>query len=140
MSSTTNQPSFNDITLNNFSHEKFNLRQENNFVFIFFHSNIYLEESDTQDMYDILIKIHKKENKKLNLLLDVNGIIGTNKASRDLGVSLMAINLTNSLSLITKSTISKLMANFFIKVTPPPYKVRVVNSKEKGIKWLNKQS
>lgn len=121
-----------------FYHKKFIIEIKETFILISFHKQIYLELEDTQNMYDMLHQIHLKTNKKLTLLLDVNGIIGTNKASRDLGTSALAIKITQKLALVTDSMISKLMANFFIKVTPPPYPIRIVNSINEGIKWLQK--
>ncbi len=138
MCSSTNQNSIFNAETTCFYHKKFNLEQEGNLVYVVFHSEIYLEVQDTQDMYDILVNISQKEGKKLNLLLNVNGVIGTNKASRDLGVSPIAIQVTNSLTLITKSVISRAMANFFMKVTPPPYPIQIVNNLEKEIEWLHR--
>mgnify|MGYP003685700657 CR=1 FL=1 len=121
-----------------FYYKKFIIEIKKTFILISFHKQIYLELEDTQNMYDMLYQIHLKTNKKLTLLLDVNGVIGTNKASRDLGTSALAIKITQKLVLVTDSMISKLMANFFMKVTPPPYPIRIVNSINEGIKWLQK--
>ena len=121
-----------------FYYKKFIIEIKKTFILISFHKQIYLELEDTQNMYDMLYQIHLKTNKKLTLLLDVNGVIGTNKASRDLGTSALAIKITQKLVLVTDSMISKLMANFFMKVTPPPYPIRIVNSINEGIKCLQK--
>lgn len=135
---SNHQPYSSHMKNNIFYHKKFIMEIKNSFILITFHKNIYLDASDTQSMYDILTEIHIKTNKKLTLLLDVNGVIGTNKASRDLGTSPLAIEITQQLVLVTDSMISKIMANFFMKVTPPPYPIRIVNSINEGIKWLQK--
>lgn len=127
-----------NIQNNIFYHKKFIIEVKEDLILISFHKEIYLEFTDTQNMYEILSEIHVKTTKKLTLLFDVNGVIGTNKASRDLGTSPLAIKITKRLVLVTDSMISKIMANFFMKVTPPPYPIRIVNSINEGTKWLQK--
>ncbi len=117
-------------------HKKFILEFKDNYVFVCFLENTYLQYADVKDMYNILEKNYNKYGNKLNLLLDVNNVIGTSKRARDLGVSEVAIKVSARLSLVTDSVISKLMANFFIRVNPPPYPIKLVKDEKDGLKFL----
>ncbi len=74
--------------------------------------------------------------KKYPLLVDLNNIKSITKEARDHFAMKGREPLINSLAMVIKSPISRMIGNYFINLSSPTVPTKLFNSKEKAIKWL----
>jgi hypothetical protein len=74
--------------------------------------------------------------KKYPLLVDLNNIKSITKEARDHFAMKGREPLINSLAMVIKSPISRMIGNYFINLSSPIVPTKLFNSKEKAIKWL----
>ena len=69
------------------------------------------------------------------LILD-QGIIGMDKSARDLFSSKEGTSKITASALVLNTVYSRVLGNFFIKLTRPAIPVRIFNDKAKAMEWL----
>jgi len=76
------------------------------------------------------------EGKDLPAIIYDGGVISMEKAARDYLSSDEGIQGLKSVAIIENSFFSKMLINFFLKLTNPKIKVKAFNEKEEALKWL----
>ena len=74
--------------------------------------------------------------KKYPLLVDLNNIKSITKEAREHFSMKGREPYINSLAMVIKSPISRMIGNYFINLSSPIVPTKLFNSKEKAIKWL----
>lgn len=74
--------------------------------------------------------------KKYPLLVDLNNIKSITKEAREHFSMKGRDSYINSLAMVIKSPISRMIGNYFINLSSPTVPTKLFNSKEKAIKWL----
>ena len=69
------------------------------------------------------------------LIIDA-GVVSMDKAARDYLSSDEGTQGVKSAAIIESSFFSKMLINFFLKLTNPKIKVKAFNDKEEALKWL----
>jgi hypothetical protein len=69
------------------------------------------------------------------LILDL-GVMEISKEARDLFSSELGTRDVLATALVLRAVYSRIIGNFFIKVTRPPIPVKIFNDKTKALEWL----
>jgi hypothetical protein len=67
------------------------------------------------------------------------GVVSLDKAARDYFSSEEGTQGIKCVAIVQSSMFSKMLVNFFLKITKPRIKVKAFDSKEDAINWLNTQ-
>lgn len=70
-----------------------------------------------------------------SLVLD-GGVVSMDKAARDFFSSSEGIQGLKSVAMVESSFFSKMLINFFLKLTNPKIQVRAFNNQNEAIEWL----
>lgn len=74
--------------------------------------------------------------KDLNAIIYDGGVISMDKAARDYLSSDEGIQGLKSVAIIENSFFSKMLINFFLKLTNPKISVKAFGNQEEALKWL----
>ncbi len=74
--------------------------------------------------------------KDLNAIIYDGGVISMDKAARDFLSSDEGIQGLKSVAIIENSFFSKMLINFFLKLTNPKISVKAFGNQEEALKWL----
>ena len=77
--------------------------------------------------------------KSLNAIIYDQGVISMDKSARDFLSSDEGISGLKSVAIIENSFFSKMLINFFLKLTNPKIKVKAFGNQEEALKWLKSQ-
>ena len=79
------------------------------------------------------------EGKSLPVLIIDAGVVSMDKSARDFLSSEEGISGLKSAAIIENSLFSKMLINFFLKLTNPKLQVRAFGSHEEALNWLRTQ-
>lgn len=74
--------------------------------------------------------------KSLNAIIFDGGVVSMDKAARDYLSSDEGISGLKSVAIIENSFFSKMLINFFLKLTNPKIQVKAFSNPEEALKWL----
>lgn len=74
--------------------------------------------------------------KELNAIIFDGGVVSMDKAARDYLSSDEGISGLKSVAIIENSFFSKMLINFFLKLTNPKIQVKAFNNPDEALKWL----
>jgi len=77
--------------------------------------------------------------KSLNAIIFDGGVVSMDKPARDFLSSDAGIAGLKSVAIIENSFFSKMLINFFLKLTNPKIKVKAFGNQEDALKWLKTQ-
>ena len=89
---------------------------------------------DARELYDI-IKI-VTENKKCPVLVDMRLQKSITREARQFYSRKESMDTTTALALFVESSISKVLANFYLGLNKPPYPTRLFTSEDEAREWL----
>lgn len=76
------------------------------------------------------------EGKILPVLIIDSGVVSMDKSARDYLSSDEGISGLRAAAIIENSLFSKMLINFFLRLTNPKIQVKAFNNKEEALKWL----
>ena len=69
-------------------------------------------------------------------LSDIRNLSQVNRETRTYGVSEEAASVVSASALLVGSPVSRMVGNFFLRVSRPPYPTQLFTSEAKAIEWL----
>ncbi len=75
-------------------------------------------------------------NRKYPLLVDIRLVKSMSREARQFYSSEEVTNNASALAFLAESTISKLLANFFLGLNKPPYPTKLFTNEDEAIEWL----
>lgn len=104
-------------------------------VYVFHKENVTLDIELQTRMVEIFIEI--TGNQKANFIFESDeGFVFTREA-RENSIKIEDDSLVNASAIIVKNLASRIIANFFIKVTKPKVKYRMFGNVTDAADWLN---
>ena len=82
-------------------------------------------------------RLEFSNNESFPMLIVDLGIVGVEKAARDWFSSEEGTCRITACALVLDTVYSRVLGNFFIKITRPRIPVKVFNQKAKGVEWLH---
>lgn len=107
----------------------------NNIIYTEVKPNAIIDLQAAQKNSEMVKKL--SQGKKYPLLVDLNNIKSITKEARDHFAMKNREPLINSLAMVIKSPISRMIGNYFINLSSPTVPTKLFNHKEKAIKWLS---
>ncbi len=84
----------------------------------------------------IAMRLRFTEDRFYPCLANVSGIVSTSKEAREYFASEEALRGFKALAILTHSTISKIIGNFYINFDKPGVPSKIFNSEKTALKWL----
>ena len=81
-------------------------------------------------------RLNLLEGKKLPVLIIDSGVVSMDKSARDFLSSDEGIGGLSAAAIIENSLFSKMLINFFLRLTNPKIQVKAFNDKNEALKWL----
>jgi hypothetical protein len=70
------------------------------------------------------------------ILCDISAPHEDSAGARRFGSSLEAREVSKAVALVVSSPVARVIGNAFLTIRPPPYPVRLFQSREEGLAWL----
>jgi hypothetical protein len=85
-----------------------------------------------------VIRFRKKfvNNRKFHALINDDNVVTIEKKARDFFTTDEAIEGISSVAILTNSIYKSALMNFFMKIRPTKMPIKIFNSKEKALLWL----
>ena len=107
---------------------------EDSIIFITIKQGAEIDVDDIKEMQKANVKLYS--GNKHVICADIRNLKSTTKAARDYAGSLKSAETTSAIALIISSPLSRVMGNFFIRITRPPYPTKLFTDKERALEWL----
>lgn len=104
-------------------------------IHVFYKENVVLDPPLQEAMINLFREM--TNNKKSNYIFEADEGFYFSKEARDNSIRLEENSPVFASGIIVKNLASRLIANFFIKVTGPKIKYRLFGTVEEAVKWLN---
>jgi hypothetical protein len=72
-------------------------------------------------------------------LADVRGLVSVDRASREVAASAAVVAVTARLAILVGNPVTRVLGNFFLKVTTPAYPTRVFADEAQARAWLKEE-
>lgn len=117
-----------------FENDYVEFRLKDGILYIHFKPNITI----TEDIAREIVAARKEftEGKTYPGIGDDSGIWGIEKGARDYFASTEGTSGVSAAALVLKSSFSKILGNFILKVSRPTQPARIFTSQEKALEWL----
>jgi hypothetical protein len=84
--------------------------------------------------------IRLAEGQKRPALVDLRGLVSVDRASRQVGASADVVAVTSRLAILVGNPVTRMLGNFFLKVTTPAYPTRLFADETQARAWLKEPS
>lgn len=111
------------------------VEMENDIVCITFHHSIKLEENQAVEM--VQLRKELTNNIPKHFILDGKNLTNVTKGARDYLASKDATDGIIAGAFLVDSPLTKILGNFFLKISKPNKPSKLFTSKEEAIEWLS---
>jgi hypothetical protein len=77
---------------------------------------------------------------KRPVLADVRGLLTADRASRELAAGPSIAAVTACMAIVVGNAVTRMLGNFFLKVTTPPYPTRIFGDEAEARVWLKQRA
>lgn len=117
-----------------FENEYVELRLVHGILHIHFKPNIAITEDVAREI--VRARLEFTENKTYPGIGDDSGIWSIDKSARDYFASEEGTRGVSAAALVLKSSFSKLLGNFILKVSRPSQPARIFTNEKRALEWL----
>ena len=103
-------------------------------IVIRFRAGTRLDVRLTGEVADAHIRLAQGE--KRPVLADVRGLVSADRASRELAAGPAVVAVTARLAMLVDKPVTRLLGNFFLRVTTPAYPMRIFGDEASARTWL----
>jgi hypothetical protein len=107
-------------------------------IVIRFHAGVELTLALTAPVVAEHIRLAGGE--KRPVLADVRGLVSADRASRELAASPAVVAATARMAIVVGNPVTRVLGNFFLKVTTPAYPTRIFKDEAQARAWLKEPS
>lgn len=94
-------------------------------------------DMDVEDVQEnVKIRLQLSPGTPHPALIDIRGMHGITKEAREYGTDKLMTDSTTALALVIDNLSERLIGNFFMSFTRPPYPTRLFTSDKEAAKWL----
>jgi hypothetical protein len=80
--------------------------------------------------------IRLAQGEKRPVLVDLRGLVSVDRASREIGASEGVVAVTAKMAILAGNPVTRVLGNFFSKVTTPAYPTRLFADEAQARAWL----
>jgi hypothetical protein len=103
-------------------------------IVIRFHAGVELTTEFTAPVAAAHVRLAGGE--KRPVLADVRGLVSVDRSSRQLAVSADVVRATARMAIVVGNPVTRVLGNFFLRVTTPAYPTRVFADEAHARAWL----
>ncbi len=103
-------------------------------VVIRFHQGTRLSAPLTEEVVRAHIRLARGQ--KRPVLADVRGLVSADRASRELAASASIVAVSSRMAIVVGNPVTRMLGNFFLRVTTPAYPTRIFDDEERARAWL----
>ena len=102
-----------------------------------FDAECRLTESGTKEMADAHVEL--ADGSARLVLADVRGLISADRGSRQIASGPNVTRATSRLAILVGNPVTRVLGNFFLKVSTPKYPTRIFNDETSARAWLRER-
>ena len=106
-------------------------------VVLRFHRGVRLDASLTLEV--VRAHVAAARGRKRPTLADLRGLVSSDRASRELGAGAEITAVTSRMAILVGNPVTRMLGNFFLRVTGPTYPVRIFRDEGQARAWLKEQ-
>jgi hypothetical protein len=103
-----------------------------------YHAGVALEGALAAQVAAAHIRL--AEGQKRPALVDMRGLVSVDRASRQVGASPGVVAVTARMAILVGNPVTRMLGNFFLKVTTPEYPTRLFADEAQARAWLKEPS
>lgn len=117
-----------------FENDQIRMEVDDGILYATYKSGLKLSLEDARSIVNHRLEL--LEGQKLPVLIIDSGVVSMDKSARDYLSSEEGISGLKAAAIIENSLFSKMLINFFLRLTNPKIQVKAFNNKEEALKWL----
>jgi hypothetical protein len=107
-------------------------------VVLRFHQGCRLNAQNTREL--LHAHVAAAAGSKRATLADLRGMLSADRDARELGAGVEASDVTSCMALVIGNPLTRLLANFFLRVTNPVYPTKLFTDEAAARAWLQELS
>lgn len=119
-----------------FENDQIRMEVQDEILYATYKSGLRMTLQDAQNVVEERLKL--LEGKELPVLIIDSGVVSMDKSARDYLSSEAGIRGLKSAAIIENSFFSKVLINFFLRLTNPKIQVKAFGNEEEALAWLKK--
>lgn len=120
--------------MNSFENQLIKMEIKDNILYAHYKAGLKITLNDAKSI--VVERLKLLENRILPTLVLDGGVVSMDKAARDYFSSVEGTKGIKSVAMVENSFFSKMLINFFMKITKTTIQVRAFNNQNEAIEWL----